>query len=69
MAGCFVACGGSEDCTGFIDKESLVNLITSEFALPIGKREENTRIDLWRLSNSMQNVSKNCRCPEDHRET
>jgi len=40
MAGCFVACGGADDCSGFIDKEALVNLIKMEFALPIGTSAE-----------------------------
>ena len=35
MAGCFVACGGAEDQSGFIDKDELVRLIKTEFALPI----------------------------------
>ena len=35
MAGCFIACGGAEDQSGFIDKEKLVTLIKTEFALPI----------------------------------
>lgn len=35
MAGCFVACGGKMDGSGFIDKDELVRLIKTEFALPI----------------------------------
>ena len=39
------SCGGADDCSGYVDKDVLVNLIKTEFALPIDIESMIAKID------------------------
>lgn len=41
----FAACGGNEDGTGVIDKEQLINVLKTEFCLPIDANEVEQKLD------------------------
>ena len=45
MASCFVACGGAQDCSGYIDKEVLIRYIVDEFSLPIDIEDLISKLD------------------------